>query len=140
MKTSTFILIALSGLGILAFIPKKSRNKKLKTKDGRFIEKINNFRVTRPKIDNFNQVILESDKNYLIKGTVPSSLSTQDLVNKFEINKSIKSLNFAQSLVGNERGFEIVFNSPGDWSWAIPGELPMLEFPNRVVSIQEIIE
>ena len=137
------LFFALGGAFALIGLAASAKGKSPKSKrstDGRPTSTEGSLTLARPKLNRGGNPWFEEGKRYLLKGTVPSSLSVEELTEAFEENGHLESLNFAKSLDAESRGFQVIYTSPANWAWEIPGEVDTLRFPNRIVSAQEIIE
>jgi hypothetical protein len=81
-----------------------------KTGDGRPISYFKDKAVAPPKVES-GKVVLELGKKYLIGGEFPNESGT----------------------------FRVIFTPSNDSLQTVPGELEILDFPNRVITVQEIV-
>jgi hypothetical protein len=142
MRGAVFAVgVVITLLGVMGLASGKKKPKaSQKTSDNRPTRVVDGLTIARPLVTTEGMTRTEKGKLYMVKGTVPASLGTNELTTLFEANGHLARLNYAKTTTPEGRGFQVIYHSPSDWVWDIPGEVSTLRFPNRVVSIEEIIE
>jgi len=131
----------LAGLLVLAAaMPSSAKASTRKKEEGEDDREAGGLRLRKPIVSKHGQVIMERGKRYLVRGLVPPEFTTEELTEAFEGNHILASLNYSRIPTTEGRGFQVVYTSPSNWRWDIPGEIDTLRFPNRIISVEQVIE